>query len=553
MSSAYQPYHSPFSINAWRSALRSYPDHERISWLLEGLHHGVRVMYHGSRTISRPIITNHSSTHHHEQVIDESIAAEVKGGRVAGPFLSPPFTNFIASPLGLVPKKGTNKWRLIHDLSWPRSITNNHVSINGINADIHGFTTILSSFDDGTKLVVSAGRGCWMSKIDIKSAYRHIAIHKDDWHLLGFMWRDMYYHDMALPFGLASAVFIWEQYATAIEWIAQHHSILLRWLVHYVDDFLLVNNCESVALKALALFLSLLIWLHVPVAMNKLIIPCQRIEYLGIIIDSLTMTASLSPERLTSIRISLSQWLSRTKCTPHELLSLIGTLSFAAKVVRPGRIFLRRLINLHTATSNRTSIIINDNARMDIQWWHTHMSSWNGVALLYELQWSDSNDVLRLHVTSDASSNYGCGAIYGTHWFTYQWTDIDRQHAAQAGMKRESVPWMELRALSIAAATWGHNWCGKQILFHTDCEPIVAAVNQMSSRSTLVMDLIRTMAGVAAHHSFDYRLIHIAGHANTYADMLSRGQVQQFLASVNVINMNMDRNPTIPLQPLINW
>jgi hypothetical protein len=391
-----------------------------------------------------------------------------------------------------------------------------------------------------------------MSKIDIKSAYRHIAIHKDDWHLLGFKWRDMYYHEMALPFGLSSAVFIWEQYATAIEWIARCHAILLL-LAHYVDDYLLVNKEKPMAITALALFISLLIWLRVPVAMNKLITPCRCIEYLGIIINSLTMTASLSNERLTSIRLALSQWLSRTKCTPHELLSLIGTLSFAAKVVRPGRIFLRRLINLHTATSHRSSITLSDEARLDIKWWHTHVSTWNGVALLYELQWSSSHDVLRLHVTTDASSNYGCGAIYGTHWFSYQWTETDRHHAAQAGMKRESVPWMELRALTLAASTWGHHWSGKQILFHTDCEPIVAAVNQMSSRSVLVMDLIRTMAGVAAHHSFDYRLIHITGQSNTLADMLSRGQVKQFVANEIVKNMNMDRNPTIPLQPSVNW
>lgn len=81
-------------------------------------------MYHGSRTIARTAAPNHPTTRAHEQVIDDGIAAELKTGRIAGPFALPPFVNFISSPLGLVPKKGTStatKWRIIHDLSWPRS------------------------------------------------------------------------------------------------------------------------------------------------------------------------------------------------------------------------------------------------------------------------------------------------------------------------------------------------------------------------------------------------------------------------------------------------
>ena len=40
---------------------------------------------------------------------------------------------------------------------------------------------------------------------DIESAYRNIAIHLLDHHLLGLKWRNAYYIDLALPFGLRSA------------------------------------------------------------------------------------------------------------------------------------------------------------------------------------------------------------------------------------------------------------------------------------------------------------------------------------------------------------
>ena len=41
----------------------------------------------------------------------------------------------------------------------------------------------------------------------------------------------------------------------------------------------------------------------------------------------------------------LQSFSTRKKCTKRQLLSLIGKLSFACKVVPAGRIFLRRLIN----------------------------------------------------------------------------------------------------------------------------------------------------------------------------------------------------------------
>ena len=56
---------------------------------------------------------------------------EVQQKRFAGPFINPPFHQYIQSPVGLVPKKsegqGQGQWqgvqdmKLIFHLSWPRS------------------------------------------------------------------------------------------------------------------------------------------------------------------------------------------------------------------------------------------------------------------------------------------------------------------------------------------------------------------------------------------------------------------------------------------------
>ena len=47
-----------------------------------------------------------------------------------------------------------------------------------------------------------------MAKLDVASSYRNEAIHPLDHPLLGMKWCNRYYVDMALPFGLQSAPYI---------------------------------------------------------------------------------------------------------------------------------------------------------------------------------------------------------------------------------------------------------------------------------------------------------------------------------------------------------
>ena len=49
----------------------------------------------------------------------KKINKEVTLGRVAGPFLSPLFPTLRVSPISVIPKKTSNKFRMIHNLSFP--------------------------------------------------------------------------------------------------------------------------------------------------------------------------------------------------------------------------------------------------------------------------------------------------------------------------------------------------------------------------------------------------------------------------------------------------
>lgn len=53
-------------------------------------------------------------------VLREKMAKEVALGHMAGPFSEPPLPNLVVSTLGLVPKKESGKFRMIHHLSFPK-------------------------------------------------------------------------------------------------------------------------------------------------------------------------------------------------------------------------------------------------------------------------------------------------------------------------------------------------------------------------------------------------------------------------------------------------
>ena len=134
----------------------------------------------------------------------------------------------------------------------------------------------------------------------------------------------------------------------------------------------------------------------------------------------------------------------------RELLSLIGSLSFACKVVKPGRIFLRRLVDLSTSVSRLSHhITINSEAQADIHWWNQFLSSWNGIEFIQSKPVSSDS----LNLFTDASG-LGFGALFRSKWFSVGWpVSYNEQH----------INFKELFALVAAIFTWGSHLRNKQV------------------------------------------------------------------------------------------
>ena len=478
--------------------------------MLHNLDKGVSLGYQGPRC--QRISRNLCSSAQHPEAIDEELQKELDKKRLLGPYDQPPIQNLQCSGVGVVPKK-TGGWRMIMHLSAPHG-----QSIND-NINKEDFTLRYSRIDDAIRLIkLAGGKGALLAKVDLKSAFRIIPVRYEDRELLGIHWRNKFYIDRCLPFGLRSAPFLFNQFAHTLEWILQNNYSISK-ILHYLDDFLLVGSPNSEGcLQALTTMLEVCAKLGFPIAPDKLEGPAHCIVFLGILLDTQLMQLRLPEDKLLALMELLKQWqTSRRTVTKRKLLSLIGKLSFAAKAVPAGRLFLRRLIDLSTkATKLHHHISLTANARADIQWWLDFLPGWNGVSLMLQPNWESAAD---LNLSTDASGVIGYGAYFQGAWIAEEWSAQHIQH---------SIQWKELFAIVAASATWGHQWSGKKIRFDCDNQAVVKAWQSKAPKNHNLANLFRRLFLVAAKNNFNVALKHIPGLSNDIADALSRKQMQRF-------------------------
>jgi hypothetical protein len=73
-------------------------------------------------------------------------------------------------------------------------------------------------------------------KRDLKAAFQHIPINPCDYWLLLFEREGRFFVDVFLPFGLCTALWIFNLFAEALHWVFE---TLYKWnSTHYLDDFL---------------------------------------------------------------------------------------------------------------------------------------------------------------------------------------------------------------------------------------------------------------------------------------------------------------------------
>ena len=177
--------------------LAHYPNKVWVSSLLQHMQYGFQLDYTRPHTGSctRSQVCNLPSAAKHPEVIDAELAKEAAAGQVFGPFATPPLPCLRCSGLGAVPKKD-GRWRMIFHLSVLAGS-----SINDF-IDKEEYSLHYASVDDAVHSLLTLGPNTMMPKVDLKSAFPMVPVHPTDWELLGMYWRERFYIDTCLHFGL---------------------------------------------------------------------------------------------------------------------------------------------------------------------------------------------------------------------------------------------------------------------------------------------------------------------------------------------------------------
>ena len=107
----------------------------------------------------------------------------------------------------------------------------------------------------------------------------------------------------------------------------------------YLDDFPTIGPPGSADCGRTLYLIIDCRYLGIPLALEKEEGPATMLDFLGITLDTVQMEAWLPDDKLSRIRNDIRAWLGRKTVTKREILSLVGMLQHAGKVVRGGRTF----------------------------------------------------------------------------------------------------------------------------------------------------------------------------------------------------------------------
>lgn len=509
---------TPINIPALEFELKNHPDRDFVSYLLSGLKFGFNTGIQSPPAHSF-ICKNLRSALANPEAVTAAIQEEVRKGYLIGPFDTPPFPKFRISPIGIVEKKYSTKKRIIVDLSAPHDDDDNP-SLNELIPK-ENFSLSYVKIDDAIKVIQEFGSASWLCKTDIVDAFKLLPIHPSLWHLHGIQWNSRFYFYVRLVFGSRSSPKIFDTLSTAICWIATHNYGIDP-LLHLLDDFLCIDRPDHDGERFMALLSLVFNRLQVPIAPHKTVGPTHVLEYLGVILDTEKMEARLPADKLERLQTLLQTFLNRRTCTKREAMSLLGHLSFASRVIVPGRTFLSRIIEaIKSVKLLHHHIRLSSEFKADLRMWSIFLSNWNGISLFLEGSATPASD---MELYTDASSTIGFGGYYQGAWFQGHWPS-DLQLNLEDKL---SMAFMELYPIIVSACLWGHTWTRKRVLFHCDNQATVHIINKGRSRVPLIMRLMRRLVLIAAKHNFAFSAVYIEGAKNEIADALSRFQMPRF-------------------------
>ena len=528
---------SQLNISAWEYYLQYESNMEKQTYLRNGIMHGFSIV-DSSSDIPQYCCNNYKSVLSTEafMFVNDLILQEIRQGK----YLRVEDQPHCVHALGAIKKKdGT--FRPITDCKRP------------IGSSINNFMDITAqpfSYITVDYVADAMFSDCFMSTVDISAAYRSVSINSDHWTLQGISWsidgnNSCYYEDTRMCFGLKCAPYIFTQLGNFV--VDTMRRLGFHAVFNYIDDFLVMGASFEECQEAQITLITLLGQLGFCVSWNKCSSPSTSTRYLGIVFNSHDMTLSLPEDKLQKLHHELTFFANKKRATKRQIQHLCGILSHSAKVVRGGRTFSRRVIDLlKSLPCGNPRIYLSTGFRKDILWWSHFAETFNGKEKVIH-----SNLGQGYMFSTDASlSGYGlvCGSDWQAGYFNTEvrplGADCVASHGHWQNMHADdlsNINHLELIPIYLALKRFAPQWRNQHVICYSDNTQVIAAINKGVSVNEANMELLRGIFWLCATNNTYVTACHVPGVCNVLPDSLSRIMSTNTLYNINVSSLCCSR------------
>ena len=375
------------------------------------------------------------------------------------------------------------------------------------------------SLDDVVEILHENSFGC---VTDISNAYRSVAVLPSHRDFQGFTWDlgkgEEWYQDLRICFGLKSAPYIFTMVSNFVVKMGKNGGFPN--CINYLDDFFITEQLESECMKAQNALGEVLRRLGFKVAVKKLILPSTSVKYLGIIIDTISMTLSVGEDKYQRVQNEVADIQGASKCKRKKLEQLAGLLAHCATVVRGGRTYTRRIYNLLKYTDGQQDVVLDELVQLDLNWWKTFMLWFNGKARILNHQGPVWN------LCSDASGKVGFGAYseFGHMWGFWKGPGgrCPHEESPPSEVYDDHINEEELWPVLAGLKRWGNSFRNSIVYVTTDNTQVLSVLRTGRSQNATAMAWSRELFWSLSFYNIHLKARWIPGVDNIIADSLSR-------------------------------
>jgi hypothetical protein len=195
--------------------------------------------------------------------------------------------------------------------------------------------------DTVKKAIELITKNCYFASVDFKNAYYSVLIKEKDRIYLRFIWQGRAYQFVVMAQGLCTAP---RAYTKLLKPVLANIRQKGFTVLGYIDDTIFIENSSDEVRQSLNYATDLFDDLGLTISIKKSVFePTQRIEYLGFILDSRSMTVTLTDAKKQKIYKLASQLLRKEKFTIRALSQFIGNVVAAEQGVFMAPYYYKRL------------------------------------------------------------------------------------------------------------------------------------------------------------------------------------------------------------------